>query len=187
MLQTYFRRAYAPLFLASSLLCLGGNAAAQTSPAAGAMGAPVHAATLVHVSDCNPRLNVQQSGGFVGYTPGFWGGPYWGDAYGGRFYQPPMTTTSPELAIHYKNISPKTMSEIEFGLVANGVLKAEVRDVGTFSNGAEIRHKFGISPNVFPIGTGLARCVPLRITFEDGTKWRNPNLPPPNNHIYYHP
>ena len=186
MLQPSFWRVYAPLVLASSLLCLGGSAVAQTNPSAGAMAAPVHGSELLHVSDCNPRLNVQQSG-FVGYSPGFWGGPYWGDAYGGRFYQPPITTTSPELAIHYKNISPKTMSEIEFGLVANGVLKAEVRDVGTFSTGAEIRHKFGISANVFPIGTGLPRCVPLRITFADGTKWRNPNLPPRNSHIYYHP
>jgi hypothetical protein len=152
-----------------------------------AMAAPaVKGSQLVHVSDCNPKLNVQQSGGFVGYAPGFYGaGPYWGDVYGARYYQPPITTTNPELAIHYKNISSKTMTEIEFGLVANGILRAEVRDVGTFTTGAEIKHRFGISPNVFPLQTGLPQCVPLRITFADGTKWRNPALPPKNEHIYY--
>lgn len=127
-------------------------------------------------------------GGYAAYPVGYVGpGPYWGDVYGARYYQPPVTTTNPELAIHYKNISPKTMHQIEFGLVANGILKAEVRDVGTFSSGVHIKHRFGISANVFPIGTGLPQCVPLRITFADGTTWRNPALPPKNTQIYYNP
>lgn len=147
-----------------------------------------HASSLVNVSVCNPKLNVTQSGGFAGYAPGYYRGPaFWGDAYGGRYYQPPVTTADPQLGIDYTNISSKAMHSIEFGLVANGILKAEVRDVGKFSPGAEIKHKFGISPNVFPIGTGLPQCVPLRITFADGTKWRNPQLPPKNTNIYYHP
>ena len=79
------------------------------------------------------------------------------------------------------------MTEIEFGLVTSGTLRAEVKDVGTFSPGAEIKHKFGISPNVFPLQTALEQCVPLRITFADGTKWRNPGLPPKNQHIYLNP
>ena len=61
---------------------------------------------------------------------------------------------------------------------------AEVRDVGTFSPGAEIKHKFGISTNVFPLQTGLPQCVPLGIQFEDGTKWRNPALPAHNPQLY---
>ena len=51
---------------------------------------------------------------------------------------------------------------------------AEVRDVGTFSPGAEIKHQFGLSPNVFPLGTSIVECVPLKITFVDGSKWKNP-------------
>jgi hypothetical protein len=181
-----FRQRFpAPLVLTALLLCAGGaGAAAQTSTAA-----PVpHASALVKVSTCSPALNVNQGTAFVGYAPGYWGrGPYWGDVYGARYYQPAMTTTSPQLGIDYVNVSHKTMSSIEFGLVANGILKAEVRDVGTFSPGAEIKHKFPLSPNVFPIGTGLPQCPALRITFADGTKWRNPLLPPKNTHIYYHP
>ncbi len=79
------------------------------------------------------------------------------------------------------------MTEIEFGLVANGRLVAEVRDVGTFSPGAEIKHKFGLNPNVFPLQTSFAKCVPLHIKFADGTKWRNPNLPALQRSIYAHP
>jgi hypothetical protein len=152
-------------------------------PAANAQSAR----SLIKVNACNPSLNVSRTGGWVGYSPGYWGGRYWYDVYGARFYQPPVTTTNPQLGIDYVNISDKTMHSIEFGLVASGELKAEVRDVGTFSPGAEIKHRFALSPNVFPIGTALSRCVPLRIKFADGSKWRNPGLPHRNSAIYYHP
>ena len=158
-------------------------APAVSSMAAPMAAAPVKASSLIKVDDCGPSLNKMQSGGFVGYAPG-WIGGYWGDPYGLQVYQPPITTTSPQLAIHYTNVSSKVMKSIEFGLTANGTLLAEVKDVGTFSPGVEIKHTFGISQNVFPLRTGLPRCPPLRITFADGTKWRNPMLPPKNNKIY---
>jgi hypothetical protein len=163
------------------------------APSPSAMAQPTphapHASQLVKVSHCSAKLNVMQSGGWgPGYVPG-WGyrGGYWGDAYGYNYYQAPVTTTDPQLAIDYVNVSPETMNDIEFGLVVNGVLRAEVKDVGTFSPGTEIKHKFGISPNVFPLQTSLEQCVPLRITFANGKKWRNPGLPPKNQHIYYNP
>ena len=102
---------------------------------------------------------------------------YWPSVYGYRYYQPPVRTQNPTLAIDYSNATDKVMKQIEFGLIAGGRLVAEVKDVGTFSPGAEIKHEFGLSPNVFPLQTSMTRCVPLRITFEDGTKWRNPRLP----------
>jgi hypothetical protein len=150
-----------------------------------------HANQLVQVKTCDPKLNVRTSGGWApgpyygAYAPG-WGyrGGYWGDPYGSRYYQEPVTTTLPELGIDYINISHTTMSEIDFGLIVNGVLRAEVKDAGTFSPGVEIKHKFGISANVFPIQSGHPNCVPLRITFENGKKWLNPALPPKNEKIY---
>jgi len=168
--------------VAAVLLCVALPSAIPTRASASP-----HASALIRVSACNPTLNVSRGPGYVGYAPGYWGGPYWGDVYGYRYYRAPMASTSPQLGIDYVNISARTMHAIEFGLIANGILKAEVRDVGTFSPNAEIKHTFGVSPNVFPIGTGLPRCVPLRITFADGTKWRNPELPPRNDKIYYHP
>lgn len=194
----HISRALALLCVTAFLLCLaavpgaaqptaGPTASPGSMHAGGAMApaAPL-ASTLIHVSDCAASLNVQQSGGYAAYPVGYRGG-YWGDPWGVNYYSPPVTTTSPQLAIHYKNISTKVMSEIQFGLVANGILKAEAKDVGKFSPGAEIKHKFGIPASTFPIGTGLPQCVPLHITFADGTKWRNPKLPPKNQNIYLHP
>jgi hypothetical protein len=138
-------------------------------------GAAVHNSP-VHVATCQPSANVRVSGGWApGYYPA---GPYyWPTVYGYRYYQPPVRTANPTLAIGYTNNTPKVMKQVEFGLVANGNLVAEVKDVGTFSPGVEIKHEFGLSPNVFPIQTGLPKCIPLKITFEDGTKWRSPHLP----------
>jgi hypothetical protein len=188
------RHVLAPFLLTAMLAWVAAVPAGADNPppaGSGAMSAAapvVHGSQLIKVQDCNPKLNVSQSGGFVGYAPG-WGyrGGYYGDVYGARYYQPAVTTTDPQLGIHYTNISSRPMTSIEFGLIANGHLVAEVRDVGTFSPGAEIKHKFGISPNVFPLQTGLPQCVPLRITFADGTKWRNPRLPPKNQGIGTHP
>ena len=172
------------------LVAAAGQVVAQnvsSTPSSGSHPVP-KGSQLINVSHCSAALNVMQSGGYAGYTPGYWGPRgYWGDVYGGSFYSPPITTTNPQMAVDYMNITHKTMTEIEFGLVANGVLKAEARDVGTFSPNAEIKHKYGIPASTFPLGTGLPRCVPLRITFQDGTHWRNPALPPKNEHIYYHP
>ena len=142
----------------------------------------------VHVTTCEPRLNRASTYAPPVWTPAYyppraW---YWNDVYGYRYYQPPYaaSSTNPMLAIDYTNRTEKTMSQIDFGLIANGNLVAEVRDVGTFSPGVQIRHDFGISRNVFPIRTGLARCVPLRITFADGTKWVNPHLPALRRRLY---
>jgi hypothetical protein len=153
------------------------SAEAQPMMSAG----PMHP---IRVNKCDPQFRTNAYPGYVaGYYPRLtpWG---WVDVYGYRYMQPPPTTTA-HLGIDYVNITNKVMSTIEFGLLARGTLVAEVRDVGTFSPGAEIKHEFGISPNVFPLGTGLSRCVPLRITFSDGTKWRNPHLPAIQRTVLY--
>jgi hypothetical protein len=177
--------------ITASLLCFAAvpstaTPTTQTSPMAAAPAAPP-ASSLIHVGACSASLNYSQSGGGVGYSPGFYRGGYWGDAWGATYYSPPMTTTNPQMAVDWMNISPKVMKEVQFGLIANGILKAEAKDVGTFSPNAEIKHKYGIPASTFPIGTGLPRCVPLHILFADGTKWRNPHLPPKNTHIYMNP
>ena len=194
----HIQRALALVSLAVLLVCAAMiPAAAQPTAAPGGQMAPathpvVHASQLIQVNACHASLNIQQSGGWAGYPAysyGYYGyrGGYWGDPWGASYYQPPVTTANPQLGIDYMNISPKVMTEIQFGLIANGTLKAEVRDVGKFSPNAEIKHKFGIPASTFPISTGLPQCVPLHIVFEDGTKWRNPNLPPKNQHIYLNP
>jgi hypothetical protein len=131
----------------------------------------------VKVTTCNPSRNVMYTGG--GWTPGYYpANPfYFPTVYGYTYYQPPVRTQNPTLAIDYTNATQHTMKQIEFGLVANGNLVAEVKDVGTFSPGVEIKHEFGLSSNVFPLQTSMVRCMPLKITFADGSKWRSSHLP----------
>jgi hypothetical protein len=156
-------------------------AASQTHAAAS--GSPVQ------VKHCEPQQG-RTTVSSAGYTPGYYSnGRYtWRDPYGRRYYQYPVTstahTTNPTLDIKYVNTNPKPIKAVEFGLVAKGHVVAEVRDVGTFSQGAEIKHSFGLNPNVFPLGTGLAQCVPLRVSYEDGTTWTHPHLPQANSSIY---
>lgn len=159
-------------------------ACACLSPAlAQPMGGMMGMQQVIKVNKCDPQLNTNVYPGYVaGYYPRL--GPYgWYDVYGVRYTQP-VLSGSAHLGIDYINNTSKPMSSIEFGLLARGALVAEVRDVGTFSPGAEIKHEFGISTNVFPLGTGLPVCVPLRITFADGSKWRNPHLPAIQRSIY---
>jgi len=141
---------------------------------------------MIDVSRCDPQSNHQT---YPGYAPAYYppGRFYWRDAYNLPYYQPPYATANPTLAIDYRNVSSRTMHAVEFGLVARGTLVAEVRDVGTFSHGAEIKHEFGLNENVFPLGTALASCVPLRIEFADGEHWANPNLPALQRSIYGRP
>ena len=157
---------------------------AQTSLVAMSEAAHVTAAHPINVSACNPERNVNYN--WSGYTPAYWPGPYYGgfyrgywgypSVYGPTYYQPPAQN-NPTLGIDYTNATNVVMKQIEFGLIVKGALVAEVKDVGTFSPGAEIKHKFGLRPNVFPLQTSYAKCVPLKIMFEDGSHWKNPHLP----------
>ena len=152
-----------------------------------AVSATLHMPHPIKVNTCNPQRNHYVA---TGYAPAYYPvgmNPYWGwpSVYGYRYYQYPVSSTSnPTLGIDYVNSTEIVMKDIEFGLIANGRLVAEVRDVGTFSPGVEIKHEFGLNRNVFPLGTGLPQCVPLKITFADGSKWKNPHLPALRRAIY---
>lgn len=169
--------------LAPVALCLGALLPAVAQ--AESMSHPIQ------VNRCNPQRNVttMTSGYRPAYYPyGYGYGRYWGwpSVYGPTYYQYPVER-EPTLAIDYLNRTDVVMKEIEFGLVVRGELVAEVKDVGTFSPGAEIKHEFGLNPNVFPIQTSYAECVPLKIHFADGTMWKNPHLPALRRSIYGKP
>ena len=172
----------AALCLLSGVLAISGPAISRADTMGS--GAPGSARSPIKVNRCDPMLHTTAYP--VGYVPAFYpyGGPYfWTDIYGYRYPQARLSKSA-LLAIDYFNRSAVAIRSIEFGLVANSRLVAEVRDVGTFSPGAEIKHEFGLNPNVFPIETGLPRCLPLRVTFQDGTKWKNPRLPALVRSIY---
>ena len=72
-------------------------------------------------------------------------------------------------------------------LVSNGRLIAEVHDTGQFSPQVEIKKEFGLNARVNPMQNGRPHCVPLAVTYADGTKWTNPNRPALQASIYEHP
>jgi hypothetical protein len=162
--------------------------AAQSSAQTMSNGAAGPAASkLITIIRCDPQSAAAVAGPiYSGFAPGFYPGSayYWNDAYGYRYQQAALAGADGTLYLDYTNISPKVMNSIEFGLIANGRLVAEVRDVGKFSPHAEIKHKFGLNPNVFPLQTGLPRCLPLRIAYADGTHWVSPRLPAMQRKIY---
>jgi hypothetical protein len=173
-----------------SLHALALAAALAATAAAGlAQGTSLRVAPakLINVSQCDPQRAVTMPA-YNGFAPAFYPfAPYtWQDPYGFQYSQFPPTASSGTLSIDYMNVSSRVMTTIDFGLVARGHLVAEVRDVGTFSPKAQIKHQFGLDPNVFPLRTALSTCVPLHIVFADGTSWKNPHLPPERHEMYRH-
>ena len=176
MILASFRLAVTALLIGASTL------AASAQPAPVMMTTP---AKLINVSRCVPDRPSRRSS-FNDFSPAFY--PltpyYWDDPYGFQFNQPALIPSSGTLSIDYTNVTGNVMKTIDFGLVARGKLVAEVRDVGTFSPNAEIKHQFGLDRNVFPLRTALAQCLPLRIVYADGTIWKNSHLPKMRKEIY---
>jgi hypothetical protein len=81
------------------------------------------------------------------------------------------------LKVHFRNTATAVAREVDFGLVARGDLVDKVKDVGTFSPGVLIEHKFKVSRDIFPLRTALPYCAVLRVKYEDGRVWNNPNPP----------
>jgi hypothetical protein len=81
------------------------------------------------------------------------------------------------LKVYYRNTAAVVAREVDFGLVARDELVAKVKDVGTFSPGILIEHKFKVSRDIFPLRTALPYCAVLRVRYDDGHVWNNPNPP----------
>ena len=93
--------------------------------------------------------------------------------YGRTYVQPGMPTS---VMVHYTNDGELAAKTIEFGLVVDGRIRSELRDVGSFARGAEIRHSLGVNRDV-ALGTAV-HCLPLRVVYSDGSIWKNPAPPP---------
>ena len=94
--------------------------------------------------------------------------------YGRTYVQPGMPSS---VMVHYTNDGELAAKSVEFGLVVDGRIRSELRDVGSFARGAEIRHSLGVNRDV-AIGRTNPNCVPLRVVFSDGSVWKNPDPPP---------
>ena len=163
---------------AAALLSTLPAAAQSPAPAPATAASPVPAGSaLVHVASCSTKnVNPQGGNGGIVYTNGNAGNDYWGsDVYGNTYYQPASSVQGPKIYITFTNVSNKPIKSIEFGLLLDQLLSGTAYDSGNFAPGAQVKHKLGL--NMSAEIPGPSRCVPLKITFADGTKWRNPRLP----------
>lgn len=81
------------------------------------------------------------------------------------------------LKVYYRNTAAAIAREVDFGLVTRDELVERVKDVGTFSPGVLIEHKFKVSREIFPLRTALPYCAVLGVRYEDGRVWENPQPP----------
>jgi hypothetical protein len=81
------------------------------------------------------------------------------------------------LKIHFRNTAGVVAEEVDFGLVARNDLVEKIKDVGTFSPGVLIQHKYKVSRSIFPLRTALPYCAVLRVRYADGHVWTNPEPP----------
>jgi hypothetical protein len=83
--------------------------------------------------------------------------------------------TPPDVEVRFANIGGATIGSVRFALVEDGIAVAEVEAAGRFSPGVAIRKTI-----VLPAATILSEpvsCVPLAVTRDDGSIWRNPSPP----------
>ena len=149
--------------------------AAAAAPATGKAAPPVR------ITACEPSNNLMDFDS-VGFQPQAWTWAMYGPEDGPYYtfmnssvdsYEAAVMRSGPTLAVDYVNQTASVIRSIEFGLVTRGHLIAQVQDVGTFSPAMQISHDFRL-PNLW-IGRGSLTCVPLMVTFSDGTTWNNPD------------
>jgi hypothetical protein len=87
----------------------------------------------------------------------------------------PLTATSSGIEIQFTNESSKTANLINFSVESNGT-SFVIRDVGTFSTGVEIKHRYqNGSGQSFVLPSFIApdvKCSVQSVHFTDGTIWR---------------
>jgi hypothetical protein len=76
--------------------------------------------------------------------------------------------------ISFTNRNAATANDVVFAVENNGYVAKRFNDVGSFSTGTTINHRF---PETNP--TDGMRVAVARATFDDGSVWVNPEVPQP--------
>jgi hypothetical protein len=84
-----------------------------------------------------------------------------------------VRTVEASLLVDFVNQTPQTIRSVDFALFSRGFWVAEVVDAGQFSAGAEVAHTLQL--RAFPVA-GSMECVPMAVTFSDGTQVDNAML-----------
>jgi hypothetical protein len=80
------------------------------------------------------------------------------------------------LATEYENDAPSAATAVVFGVVLRGKLVGIGEDSGTFAHDARISHELTLTQDISNIAS-QTRCVVLRVQYENGTAWFNPDPP----------
>ncbi len=93
----------------------------------------------------------------------------------GPSHSPNSVNGRPYLAIAYTNRARTIVKTVDFGLMVGDNLLGEVLDKDSVLPGADVKHALTLDAQVPPIPTNV-ECVPLQVTYDDGTHWTNPRM-----------
>jgi hypothetical protein len=79
------------------------------------------------------------------------------------------TPSAGSIAISFRNQNTKPIASVAFD-VTSGVAKNRIVDMGTFSTGVEIDHRFSVP--AFSNTLGDVSCTVTSVAFADGTTWQ---------------
>ena len=95
------------------------------------------------------------------------------DYFGQQVIQYP---TAAMLMVDFENFSSKPISSVEIAYLQDNKVAAVVRDQGSFAPHAAIMHAYSVTPAKLGSGASMS-CVPLRVHYQDGSVWNNPDPP----------
>lgn len=91
----------------------------------------------------------------------------------GPSHSPNRVNGRPYLAIAYTNRTRNTVTTVKFGLTVGDNLVGEALDKDSASPGADVKRALTLDAHLPQIPTNV-ECIPLEVTYGDGTYWTNP-------------
>jgi hypothetical protein len=75
--------------------------------------------------------------------------------------------------VDFENLSDKTANQIVFDVAVNGVHIGQLIDNGSFAPKIEVKHPVDAARQMSFKANDAMSCLPIRVTFLDGTVWSN--------------
>ena len=79
--------------------------------------------------------------------------------------------------VTFTNVSQKVVTNVRFGLTTRSDVLAMKDDAGSYAPGEKVSHRLRVDQEYLLMWAKLS-CDVAQVTFQDGTTWENPSLPP---------
>lgn len=79
--------------------------------------------------------------------------------------------------VTFTNMSQKVVTNVRFGLITRSEVLDMKDDAGTVAPGDVVRHRLRVGQDYFLMWARV-RCDVASVTFQDGSTWESPTLPP---------